>query len=202
MKAREMAGVLDPERYVPATAGSAAGAGGLDEQVAHQTTEGIAAARRDGGTDGVVVGRGDEREVAAPALRLRAGLPPVVVEKEARPEVLYPGTAPVDDRGERTALVELVEDAGETAHPPLEPCSEVRGSPSRRRGASSRPTNGRCAGRSGRRCGPPGRPWSGPPGSTRSPERPRRRRDPPGARPGVGRSRRCGGPCCNAGRRA
>ena len=40
--------------------GSATGAGGVDEKVAHESAERVAAARGDGGADRVVISPGDE----------------------------------------------------------------------------------------------------------------------------------------------
>ena len=64
----EVARVLDWERDVPAITGLAAGAVRLDEKVAHQSTERVAAARCHSGADRVVIGPRDERNLVGFAL--------------------------------------------------------------------------------------------------------------------------------------
>ena len=79
----KVARVLDGEEDVPAITGLAESAVGLDEKVAHQSTERVAAARCHCGADSVVIGPMDEANVAGLALRSGATVAPIIVEQIA-----------------------------------------------------------------------------------------------------------------------
>jgi hypothetical protein len=86
------------EQHVPAPIGSATGAGGLDENVPHESTEWVAAARGDGGADRVVVYPRDEGDVTGLAPWPGAPLAPIVIEQISSLKVLDSCAASVEDR--------------------------------------------------------------------------------------------------------
>ena len=68
MEPSEVARVLDGEGDALATTGLAAGTVGLDEKIAHQSTERVVMACCHRGADRVVIGPRDERNVVGFAL--------------------------------------------------------------------------------------------------------------------------------------
>ena len=105
----EVAHMLGRKRDVPSVAGSPEGTGGLDKEVAHQPTDWVAAARRDRGTDRVVVGPGHEGDLTAWTLRSRGAIAPMFLQQMASVQVLDPGATPVKDRCQWTTLVEAAQ---------------------------------------------------------------------------------------------
>ena len=116
----EVARVLDGKGDAPAITGLTVGTVRLDEKVAHQSTERVAVACGHGGADRVVIGPRDEGNVAGFALRFGAIVAPIVGEKVAGVQILDSCAAPVEDRSQRPTLIELAEQAAETADPLLE----------------------------------------------------------------------------------
>ena len=119
MEPPEVARVFDRERHVPAITGLAASTVGLDEKVAHPSTERVVRACCHGGADRVVIGPRDERNIIGFALRPHAFIAPTIVEQISGTQILDSGASPVEDRSQRPTLIELAEHTAETADPLL-----------------------------------------------------------------------------------
>src|SRR5205823_1150436 len=83
-----------------------------DERIPEDACERMGRVAGDGGSDDVVAGAGERRDVAAAVVQERVGIAPapLLVEQIAEAEVLDPGAAPVHDLAERTGDGEYPEE--------------------------------------------------------------------------------------------